>query len=216
LICSLLWFFKDRSTKQEHNALQKLLEIDDVRAASPLIDAMGWTHKRALRPVIWKALGRLLPRMTEDQSLAFDKEKRYLLAAWLQGWDIPLNRKVIGIAGDQSPLGLLHVLTQIGQGSFQTQRAPIPVTVHLQATLKRWSEGKGAGQDPAVQAAAIACREAIEQKTALARTGAHLLRASAPTPAGSETLLRPTQGVTPTDPAELLRPGDPKERDFED
>jgi len=210
LICSLLWFFKDRSTKQEHHALQRLLEIDDIRAASPLIDAMGWNHKRALRPAIWQALGLLLPRMTEDHSLALDKEKRYLLAVWLQGWDSPLNRKLVGIAEDQSPLGLLHVLTQIGQGSFQTQRSPIPVTVHLQTTLKRWAQGKGAGQDPAVQAAAIACRDAIEQKRALARTGEQLLRASDTIPSSPENLLRPVLGSQPSDPQELLRPENPE------
>ena len=209
LIGSLLWFFKDRSTKQERNALQRLLEIDDVRAAAPLIDAMGWIHRRALRPAIWQALERLLPRMTEDQSQALDQEKRYVLAVWLQVWDIPLNRKLLGIAADQSPLGLLHVLAHIGQSSFQTASAPIPVTVHLQTTLKRWAEGKGSGQDPAVQSAALACRDAIKQKGALARSGEQLLRASAPTPAGQESLLRPAAGSQQTDPAELLRPENP-------
>ncbi|MCW3054376.1 MAG: hypothetical protein JWN14_3546 [Chthonomonadales bacterium] len=211
LIGGLLWLSKDRTTRQEINAIQRLAEIDDPRATALLINALGWTRNRELRPLLWQTLERRFLTMTEDEALALDKQKQYCLAAWVQGWDIPLNRRINGTLGNQALLGLLHVLALMGQASFQSHVSPFRATAHLLPTLKKWAEGKESGKDPAVQQAAIACHQAIEQKTALARTGAQLLRASAPTPADSENLLRPTQGAQQTDPTELLRPGDADE-----
>jgi hypothetical protein len=75
--------------------------------------------------------------------------------------------------------------------------------------------GKGAGQDPAVQQAALTCREAIRQKMALSHSGEQLLRASAPTPTAPENLLRPAGSGQHTEPQELLRP-DPSRLSPED
>ncbi|MCW3101115.1 MAG: hypothetical protein JWL77_6733 [Chthonomonadaceae bacterium] len=214
VIGGLWWLTRDRSTIRERNAAKRIVEIDDIRAAGPIIDTLGWPHKGGLRPALWQALGRLLPRMTEDEARALGKERHLMLATWVQAWDVPVNRKLFVDAESQTLVAILHTMAQIGQSSFQVHQTPIPVNVHLLPTLKKWAEGRGSGQDPAVQETAVACREAIQEKMALARTGAQLLRASAPTPAGSDTLLRPTEGVQQTDPTELLRPGDSEEQDF--
>jgi len=212
LIGGLMWLRRDHTTKQERKSAQWIVEADDVRAVGPLIDllTMTWTHKSELRPALWQALGRRLPRMTADEAQALGQERHYILASWIVSWDVPLNRRAFADAGEPLLLDLLHVFALIGESSFRTRKSPIPVPMHLLPTLKKWADGKGAGQNPAVRQAAAACREALKQKTIWARPGEQLLRASAPTPAGSDTLLRPTQGAQQTEPTELLRPSDPE------
>jgi len=201
------WLQQDRSTAKEHDAASRIAEIDDVRAVGPIIDALilVWLHKGGLRPALWQALGRLLPRLSEDEARALGQERHYFLANWVRSWDVPAHSEPFAESDSQTLVAILHTMAQIGKSSFQYPQIRM-ANVNLLPNLNRWAEGKGAGQDPAVQQAAIACREEIEQKMALARSGAHLLRASAPTPAGSDTLLRSAHGTHPTDPQELLRP----------
>ena len=205
----LWWLTRDRSTTQERNAAKRIVEIDDVRAVGPIIDTLVliWAHKGGLRPALWQSLGRLLPRLTEDEARALGKERHFILANWVRAWDVPANRKLFADADGRTLVAIMHTMAQIGQSSFQYPPTPT-VNVHLLPILNKWAEGQGSGQDPDVREAAIACREAIQEKMAFARTGAQLLRASAPTPAGSDILLRPAEGASQSDPTELLRPGD--------
>jgi hypothetical protein len=212
-------FQKVRTHGPELTAAKKLLQRDDVRVVAPLLNTSDWIFTTSERLAFWQALERLLPRMTEEEILQLGKSRHWLLAQWIQDWDSPPRQRktFAGTAfiggGNPVLVQLLRVMAIIGQSSIELKfgpGGPASVSAHLLPNLNRWAAGQGVGQDPKVQQAAILCREAIEQKMALARNGAQLLRASASTPAGSDTLLRPTQGTQQTDPQELLRPGDPK------
>ena len=211
LVGSLLWLMRDRSREQEHTAVKRLMEIDDVRAVAPLMDAMQYIGVGETRLKLWQGLGSLWPRLSEEDVQNLGAERHGLLATWMQGWDNPLTRKHYAGLGTQSLLGVLHVLGHVGQSSIQTGRPPVSIRVSLLPILKKWEAGIGAGRDPAVQQAAIVCREAIQYKTSLAGSSAQLLRASTSAPSGPETLLRPAQGTQQTEPGELLRPHDPEE-----
>jgi|SRR5579871_2428904 len=200
------FFWARKSRRPEHAAAGRLVEIEDVRGVASLIDTVVWLPDKALHSTLWQALGRLLPQLTEEEALELGKERHALLATWIQAWDYPLTRHAYVKRGTAPLIGMLHVMAHVGQNRFHAGDQPIKVNVTLLPSLEKWAAGQGIGQDPAVQQAATACREAILQKMALAKSGAQLLRASAPTPAGSETLLRPAQGAEQTDPQELLRP----------
>jgi hypothetical protein len=200
-----------RSEREERAAAKQLVELDDVRTVGSLIDTLQWTNDRgtrdsALRPELWRALGRLLPRLTEEQAHQLGEERHGLLAAWMKDWDLPFFGIGAHVQTNESLLGMLHVMTYLGQGSIKVLFRSTK-SVLLLPVLDRWARGEEAGRDPAVQQAAVACREAIQQKLALARSGKQLLRASCSTADSPEVLLRPALGAEKTDPQELLRPG---------
>jgi hypothetical protein len=214
LITGLMWSRRDRRIAQESAAAKKLAEMDDVRAVGLLIDAvhwiMKWNPKTVRRPDLWRTLGRLLAHLTEEEAQGLGKERHDLLATWTKAWDTPLFRKHYTGLGNQPLLGMLHALGHVGQNSFRFVQPPFDRTVTLLPLLGKWAAGAGAGTDPAVQQAAVACRDAIKARVALTGPGEHLLRASDPSPLGPVNLLRPAQGTQQTDPQELLRPSDPE------
>ena len=108
--------------------------------------------------------------------------------------------------GNSPLLGLLHVMACVGHSTVLTPHRVLK-TVDLMRVLDSWASGNDSGEDPVVQQAAIACREAIQQKMDLARSGEQLLRASAPPLDRPTSLLRPAQGAAPTESQELLRSG---------
>jgi hypothetical protein len=166
---------------------------------------LEWTEDRILELELWKALSRLLPRLTETEVQRLGEERHGFLAASMKSWDYRS-----GNMGNQPLVGILHVMACLGQRSIRTKDFRGQTSsVSLLPLLKRWASGDKLGQDPAVQEAAHACREAIEQKLALARSGEQLLRASELPPPASENLLRPTQGTSSIASQELLRPTDP-------
>jgi len=176
-----------------------------------LINIVYWTNDNgaradAARPEAWEALGRLLPRLTAEEIGELDASSRGKLAAWMEFWDNPLAQRQIGKPGHGPLLGILHVMTVMGQSTVQTPHRVLK-TADLVRVLEMWANGTEAGEDPAVQKAAIACREAIQEKMALARPGEQLLRASAPPPDPPASLLRAAQGTAPADSQELLRSG---------
>ena len=199
-----------RNTEPQLLVVQKLLAMEDVRAVVLLLDASALAAT-ARGPEFWQAMGRLLPRMTETEIQELGSERHGALAAWISGCDAAVNRKLFANAGEDFLPNLLAVMGVIGRSSFQVKVASMTVPVRLLPTLTKWANGKGSGRNPAVQQAAATCREAIEQKLELARTGTQLLRASAPSSVGSESLLRPAVGGQQTSPEELLRPGGSEE-----
>ena len=201
IISGFLW--SRRSKAAERAAANRLATIDDVGAATPILDALRFVDDKALRPELWQALGRLLPRMTEAEALALGPERLSALAVWLDAWDHPLTRRAYVRYGSQPLPGMLHVLGLIGQERYSLGN---PIHFSLTPTLERWAKGEGAGKDQAVRQAAEACREAIRQKTVQAHSSKHLLRASSAAPSSPEALLRPSQNSQETDPQELLRP----------
>jgi hypothetical protein len=194
-----------RSRGKEHNAARQLIASEDAEAVGTLIDLLEWTDYKDLEPELWRALGRLLPRLTASEAQELGKERHGALAAWMKSWDYRSAESNVPL------LGMIHVMGYLGRSSLKTtNRYGERSTVSLLPLLKKWAAGKGSGQDPAVQEAAIACREAVERKIALTHSGEQLLRASTPPVAGVESLLRPAQGTAPTPAQELLRPGDPQ------
>jgi hypothetical protein len=208
IIGGVVWLRRVPSNAQERIAAEKLRHIDDPHAVGLLLDRVGEIYTAPLRPVLWQTLVRLLTQMQEDEIQQLGTERYGTLAFVIRSWDNPLQ-KMMSDVGNPFLLAALTVLTRCGQISFRVATASEPQTIDILPTLWRWAKGKGAGRDPEVQQAAIACRDAIEQRRALGRTGEQLLRASEPTPVGPDTLLRPTQGAPQTDPQELLRPDDP-------
>jgi len=197
----LHWAQISRLTEQY--AAKRLIASEDVMAVASLVDLLQWTHDKALRPELWQALGRLLPRLSEEQVQELGKERHGILATWMAKWE-----RQAGSTTSAPLLGILHVLGAVGQFSLETpDRFGVEKTISLLPLLKKWGSGLGEGQNPTVQQAAIACRQAIEQKIALARSGEQLLRATAAPEVGADSLLRPAQGTSPTPPHELLRPG---------
>jgi hypothetical protein len=193
-----------RLQPQERAAIQQIVEWDDVRGVAPLIDTLRWTEDTALTPELWAALGRLLPQLSKEQARELGPDRHGDLAHWMNVWETRSS-----MFGHAPLLGMLHVMACIGQTSLKTpDRSGGMKKLRMLPLLHKWIAARGAGQDPAIQEAATACRDAIQQKLALARSGEQLLRASSPTPAGMDNLLRPIQGSQPTDPQQLLRPGD--------
>ncbi|HLK56088.1 MAG TPA: hypothetical protein VKU00_05975 [Chthonomonadaceae bacterium] len=184
--------------------VQRLTEMVDTRACAPLIDVFWMVSDNALRTEIWRALGRLLPQLNEEEVWALGKERQQFLMIWAQYWEHPQVRANYAEAGMQPLIGMLKVLMQGGQNAFE-------VGLHspeaaLLPPLEKWAAGESVGENPEVQEAARLYRAAILRRIALAKTGAHLLRASAPTPSGPDTLLRSVQNTAQADPQELLRP----------
>lgn len=214
LILGLRGMGRDRRLTLERNAALKLAAMQDVRTVGSLIDAvhwiLQWTGHRALRPDVWKVLGPLLPRLTQEEARALGRERHGLLANWIYSWDTTLYRKHYLGLGNQPLLGMLYVMTQVGENTIPIGDYPFRTTLPLMPVLEKWIAGNGAGSDPEVQQAAALCRDAILHHTALNRSGEQLLRASAAAPAGSESLLRAAQGVAPAEPQQLLRPTDPE------
>lgn len=205
-----VWLRIDHRSEQERTAARKLAKMDDVRAVAPMIDTIEWITQwigdRTLRSEFWQELGRLMLRMNEDEARAIGNDRLGILAVWIQGWDLPLVQKPFDDSGNEPLIGMLHVMGHVGQSVIQIGRAPTVKSVSLLPVLETWIRGAGSGKDPAVQLAAVGCREAIRQKMALARSGEQLLRASGPFSSGRETMLRPAQGGPQTNPQELLRP----------
>ncbi len=191
--------------EQERLTAQRLAEIDDVRAVPLLFDALCWTADRTVHPLLWQALGRLLPRLTAEQARALGPERHGRMALWIHGWDRSPHHSHLAAIGHPPVLGVLHVLAQIGQSSLPTYHPVLKAEVPVLEIVKTWADGQKLGEDPIVQQAAAACCEAIQNKIALVRSSAQLLRASAPTASSPESLLRPAQGTQQTDPQELLR-----------
>ena len=203
----LRWVKKNRN--EDIEAANRLAVLEDVRAVPVLMDLIGWMDDNSTGLEVWNALGRLLPQLTEQEVGALGTTRHQRAALWIQDWDSKVRRQVAHI-GTPPLLGMLHVMRLVGQGRFQIGDQRMTMTINILPSLERWMAGKGAGQDPEVQQAAAACREAIWQKMVLAKTGEQLLRASSPLPSGPETLLRPAQDTEQTAPQELLRPGKSK------
>lgn len=199
-----------RSRRAERDAVRRLTARDDVRSVGDLLDALHWmndkgTQESAVRPEIWQALVRLLPRLTEEQAQQLGKQRHARMARWMFLWENPLLRMGTEALQDSPLPGIMHVMSSVGRSSIDNgERRAVPTA--LPPILDKWIAGEGAGQDPVVQQAAVACREAIRQKMALAHSGEQLLRASAPTGAAPDSLLRPAQSGQQTEPQELLRP----------
>jgi hypothetical protein len=203
-----LWAHRTRHA--ERAAVRQLAAMDDARSISALIDILYWTNDEgapedAARPEAWEALGRLLPKLTEQEIQQLGGWHQGILAGWMESWDNPFVQKRLGRPENLPLLGILHVMTCTGQNTVKTPHRVLK-TVTLLPVLEKWAAGKEAGQDAAVQQAAILCRESIQQKMALARHGEQLLRGSAPPPESPSGLLRPVQDAPQTDPQELLRP----------
>jgi len=199
-----------RSDRMAAKKLAKIVvrlgEIEDRSEVALLIDTLSWLEDKTLSSQLFQALGRLLPLLSEDEALELGKERHYKLAAMIRNWDHPLIRRGWEDQETVPLIGMLHVMAHVGQNRFQFEGLPAKMSINLLPTLEKWVDGHGVGQNPAVRRAAEACRDAILQKMALAKSGAQLLRASAPATAGPETLLRPAQSAEQADPQELLRP----------
>jgi len=191
--------------EQERLAAQRLAEIDDVRAVPLIFDALGSSDDKTLATQLWKALGRLLPRLTLEQARALGPERHGRMALWLNGWDMYPDHSHNAEIGTQPVLGTLHVLAQLGQRSLPTYHPVLKTDVAVLDILGTWAAGQNRGKDPELQRAAAAAYEAIQDRMALAKSSAQLLRASDATAPNPEILLRPAQGAQQTDPQELLR-----------
>ena len=194
------WVRRFRPT--ERAAIQRIIGRDDIRGVGSMIDTLRWTDDAKLTTQLWSALGRLLPQLSEEQDQKLGLKRHGELVAWMKVWETRSHE-----FGNVPLLGMLHTMACVGQTSMKTEdRSGVIRSLTLFPMLNKWIAGRGAGQDLPVQEAVIACRNAIYQKMAIARSGKQLLRASGPVSAGAETMLRPAQGVPQTNPQELLRP----------
>lgn len=209
----LAWLWKDRGTPQEIEAMHRLMALDDVRVVAPLLDTGSLLRTAPLQADFWRAMRRLLPRMSEEEIQQLGTKRQSSMAAWIHAWDSQINRKMFAEADPAFLLALLPVMAKIGRDNFQIATPPVRVNISLLPILKRWEQGKGAGADPAVQEAARVCREEIERRMALERTGEQLLRAADAAPIARDQLLHPVQETSQTNPRELLRPGGSREQD---
>lgn len=187
---------------EEHIAIRRLVAMDDPGLTGVLIDALYWTDDQPLQDLLRQNLNRLLPMLTEAQICALGRKRHGILAVWMQRW----NQDDAG----KDPtllLEILHALAANGRGHVETEtRSGRKVTINLLPILQPWILGKRAGIDPTVRKAAIACRDAILRHQATPKSGEQLLRASVAPASRTEDLLHPVQGVSETDPRELLRP----------
>jgi len=214
-VFTLPWKPKNPSTDVEEERLttQRLVAIDDVRAVPLLLDALRWHTDRTLRPELWKALGRLLPRLTAAQAHALGPGRLRRMAFWIHSWNQTPRHSSVTALGTPPIVGILHVLAHSDQGSYRFYHPASETAFSVLTIAKTWAAGHSLGKNPEVRQAAIACCEVIKTRKEQARSSAQLLRASAPASSAPDSLLRPAQGVQETAPEELLRATSPTPHD---
>lgn len=176
VMIGLFWY-----TFVQQKTTQQLAEFEDVRTIGPLLEALELGYSKVTR-VIETALLRLLPRLRASDANLLNSKQRRALARLLT-----TTRKT------ELQLAILSALEQVGDGSAVS-------------AVKRLANEPG--RTPArlrVQQAAQACLLFLEPRVEQEKSSRQLLRASSPTAATPETLLRPAQGVTAQEPEQLLR-----------
>ncbi|HLJ54893.1 MAG TPA: hypothetical protein VKT77_07605 [Chthonomonadaceae bacterium] len=146
-----------------------------IYAIGPLLDMRGGPLLVWERDQIVASLVSLLPDLTQDNAGMLTADQRVCLR------DILSGARTMG-ARREARLGLrlavLQALTRIGDA----QSLPI---------VRRLAHGNGLGVAPSpITQEARCCLSLLEQNIAIALSHATLLRASAPQPAGPDSLLR--------------------------
>lgn len=175
---------------EDANLAVSLTFRDDLRDVGPLMEALECTDNIA-RPLIIKALARLLPRLQADDAEQLDDEQRACLYSALQAASDPTSYhynvelavimlRAVGQIGDRRALNLVRRLAQA-----EARRAP----------------------DERIRLAAEECLPLLEARTDPTRPRQTLLRpADASATAVPAILLRPAAGASTTPPERLLRP----------
>jgi hypothetical protein len=168
-----------RPLGRHRRALQVLSKLDDARLAPVFMDVLISSDLETRR-IAMQGLERLLPRVMASDAYLFNPSKRAQLGQILR--DAHTSRLALGV---------LSAIEQI-----DAREALEDVAAVVQGrTLHR--------EMPEVVRTASAVQHALVERTATARAGGTLLRASeAP---GNDTLVRPVS-TADTDAAQLLRP----------
>jgi hypothetical protein len=179
--------FSTLSKRERLKLTRTLAQYDDVRAVGPLVEAL-YLRDRVVRSEAAAALTRLLPRLRrEDASLLNSNQRLYL---WLY---LGRSRWSFLADDDELSLAILQAYSQIGDGT------ELP-------TVRRLAQGKGsAGKDSRVREAAQRYLDEVKLREEQEKLPQILLRPSSGLETSPDTLLRPSEEGTETDPQHLLR-----------
>jgi HEAT repeat protein len=160
-----------------------LAQLEDLRTVGALVEALEYQDK-SISVEIEQTLIRLLPQLKASDAHLLDDQQRICLYHALNRKNTTLVRVI------------LQALEQVGDGKA------VPY-------VQKVAEGHGrSGGNPDLRALAQQCLPFLLQRADEERSRQMLLRpsdASEQPVIASDTLLRPAAGVTPADPAQLLR-----------
>lgn len=167
--------------------MNELANTGDLRVVGPLIEIAALQEGSGAGTATL-LLARLLPRLKASDATLLTEEQQEAL-----------GQSLLRHTGNPGYLiAALAALEQIGDG-----RALPTVEVLAAGRIKT--------EDPQrVQTAARECLPYLQMRYESRQASRTLLRASALSETSSGTLLRPVQGVVPTEQSELLRPGTPR------
>src|SRR5579872_1768406 len=177
--------------------VDRLIEGAEVYALGPILDL----RYNTMRPKQWTraltAVSDLLARVTEGDVDCLNPSQRQYL------------REIMAGAGRVGLRPAAHVQLQVAIIEAMARLGDAPSLPIIRRLARR---AAGSPQPSAVEAAAERWRPILEAKIAKVESHRTLLRGSGVLPAGAESLLRAAgPGVAP-DPAKLLRPNAPAER----
>jgi hypothetical protein len=181
---------------------QTLVDLNDIRAIGPLIDALKVEDKQC-HAIAKEGLIQLLPRLQPSDAELLTAEQRRLLWCKLS-WPIQgIKGNLLTLSPDayrtevSFRIAILQALAQVGDSNA------LPL-------VERLAQGKAKTEElRQIQAAAQACLPSLLLRCEQIRSHTTLLRAADASGADAETLLRPVQETRETHPEQLLRPGSP-------
>jgi hypothetical protein len=173
--------------RDEHRLLaSRLARIDDVRCIGRLVELLSWPGE-AVSGIAAAALTRLLPRVRATDGALLTEAQRTILYERLTLANARRNPQLL--------ISILRALEQIGDAP-----AVAHVTHLANARVTTADERR-------VWQAATSCLPFLRERAKLTQVSHSLLRASAATPPGAETLVRPAAAADASDAAQLLRAG---------
>jgi hypothetical protein len=169
------------------NGSKYIQTVRDKRAVGPLIDMLAirdhrFGYDEKTRELAIRALNRLLPEIGESDDVVLNAERRKVLGSLM-----------LKEADGKFVVAAIEALAKTGRTE---------VVRNLEAVVVGKAKYAGKDAQDAGQRALLRVQDRIEQEKA----HAILLRPSDSAPALDPNLLRPADGVTPSNSAALLRP----------
>ena len=180
------WICYDAIERKVRPGLLALSAIEDVRAAGPLLDALGEGYMQDT--VLLEALNRILLQFRPADAEVLTEEQRQKLSRTLE--------RCLSYPGNVGlPLGIaiLQTYSQIGDSR------ELPLVGRLAKGLTWTKRGKQ------LQEAAWTCLPNVQARAGEQQSSTTLLRASQAVLPGEETLLRSSQQIQEVAPDQLLR-----------
>lgn len=204
LILSLAMVTSASKPRKRRRALTaQVAEQDDIRAIGPLIDALHLDDAMT-REVAIDALTKLLPRLQASDAALLNTSQRAKLCFLLSlPMESPLYKDLRAIFHPADSravafrIAILRAFKQIGDSK----------ALSIVKQVAAW-DPKTQGEKE-VKETAVACLPAMQKRIEQVKSSQTLLRASHPSAAASDTLLRAATGNQEVAPGELLRASEP-------